>query len=178
VPALARSFFDLGSQQRIAAADVNGFVETIVDLRIGSGRAQHFLNRDPTRRQSAVPYRQGGLECSPKCVRGHDERGVNAWITCPSSTPSAAGTMARNKQQLQRLGAGALRRRDEPAASHGHVIGRIVRFVLTCRDAVAGSFASRLQHNLRGSAFGGAICVCDHAGSASPCRFSMVAWPI
>jgi hypothetical protein len=53
-------------------------------------------------------------------------------------------------------------------AKIGHMIDRIVRFVLTGRDAAAGSFASRLQHDLRGSAFGGAIGVRDHAGYRQP----------
>src|SRR5664279_1732368 len=53
-------------------------------------------------------------------------------------------------------------------AKIGHMIGRIVRLVLAGRDAVAGSFASRLQHILRGSAFGGAIGMCDHAGYRQP----------
>src|ERR1700733_15840623 len=50
----------------------------------------------------------------------------------------------------------------------GHMISGIVRLVLTGRDAVAGSFAFGLQHDLRGSAFGGAIGVRDHAGHRQP----------
>src|SRR5882757_5327380 len=46
----------------------------------------------------------------------------------------------------------------------GHMIGRIVGLVLTDRDPMAGGFALGLQHALRGSAFGGAIGVRDHAG--------------
>src|SRR5258705_4094525 len=53
-------------------------------------------------------------------------------------------------------------------AKIGHMIGSIVRLVLTGRDAVAGSFALGLQHGLRGSAFGGAIGVGNHAGHRQP----------
>src|ERR1017187_6537149 len=53
-------------------------------------------------------------------------------------------------------------------AKIGHMIGGIVRLVLTGRDAVAGSFAFGLQHDLRGSAFGGAIGVCNHSGHRQP----------
>src|SRR5580693_8638330 len=53
---------------------------------------------------------------------------------------------------------------DVDGAKIGHMIGRIIRLVLADRDAVAGGFASGLQHDLRGSAFGGAIGVRDHAG--------------
>ena len=53
-------------------------------------------------------------------------------------------------------------------AKIGHMIGSIVRFVLTRRDAAAGSFDSGLQHDLRGSAFGGAVGVRDHAGHRQP----------
>ena len=49
-------------------------------------------------------------------------------------------------------------------AKIGYMIGSIVRFVLAGRDAAAGSFAFGLQHDLRGSAFGGAIGMRDHAG--------------
>jgi hypothetical protein len=49
-------------------------------------------------------------------------------------------------------------------AKIGHMIGGIVRLILTDRDAVAGGFAPGLQHDLRGSAFGSAIGVRDHAG--------------
>src|ERR1700686_4260180 len=57
---------------------------------------------------------------------------------------------------------------DVDGAKIGHMIGRIIRLVLTDRDAVAGGFASRLQHDLRGSAFGGAIGMRDHAGHRQP----------
>src|ERR1700689_1351038 len=57
---------------------------------------------------------------------------------------------------------------DVDGAKIGHMIGRVVRLVLADRDAVAGSFASRLQHDLRGTAFGGAIGVRDHAGHRQP----------
>src|SRR5712664_4299035 len=53
-------------------------------------------------------------------------------------------------------------------AKIGHMIGSLVRVVLTGRDAAAGSFAFGLQHDLRGSAFGGAIGVRDHAGHRQP----------
>src|ERR1700688_3203388 len=49
-------------------------------------------------------------------------------------------------------------------AKIGHMIGGIVRLILTDRNAVAGGFAPGLQHDLRGSALGGAIGVRDHAG--------------
>src|SRR5258707_1688277 len=48
------------------------------------------------------------------------------------------------------------------------MIGGIVRLVLPGRDAVAGSFTFGLQHDLRGSACGGAIGVCHHAGHRQP----------
>src|SRR5471032_629885 len=54
------------------------------------------------------------------------------------------------------------------SAKIGDVIGSIVRLVLTGRYAAAGSFAFGLQHDLRGSAFGGAIGVRDHAGHRQP----------
>jgi hypothetical protein len=59
-------------------------------------------------------------------------------------------------------------RRHVDGAKIGHMIGRVVRLVLTDRDAVAGSFAFGLQHDLRGPAFGGAIGVRDHAGHRQP----------
>src|SRR6202790_2762293 len=49
-------------------------------------------------------------------------------------------------------------------AKIGDMIGRIIRRVLTGRDAAAGSFAPGFKHDLRGSAFGGTIGVRDHAG--------------
>lgn len=44
------------------------------------------------------------------------------------------------------------------------MIGGIVRFVLTGRDAAAGGFASHLQRGLRRAAFGGTIDMRDPAG--------------
>lgn len=61
-----------------------------------------------------------------------------------------------------------------PGAEIGDVIGRIVRLVLTGRDAAACGFASRLQHGLLSPAFGGAIGMRDLPATASPCQ----AWPI
>ena len=68
-------------------------------------------------------------------------------------------------------------RRHADGAKIGDMIGRIVRLVLTGRDAAAGGFASRLQHGLRSPAFGGAIGMRDPAFRQAM-RFSMVAWPI
>ena len=45
-------------------------------------------------------------------------------------------------------------RRHADGAKIGDMIGRIVRLVLTGRDASACGFASRLQHGLRSPAFG------------------------
>ena len=69
-------------------------------------------------------------------------------------------------------------RRHVDGAKIGHMIGGIVRLVLTGRDAVAGSFAFDLSmiSDARRSAVPLA-CVTMPA-TASPCRFSMVAWPI
>src|SRR5229473_4160346 len=55
-------------------------------------------------------------------------------------------------------------RRHADGAKVSHVIGGIVGFVLTDRDAAAGGFAPGLQHDLRGAALGGAISMRDHAG--------------
>src|SRR5467141_4035601 len=59
-------------------------------------------------------------------------------------------------------------RRHADGAKIGDMIGRIVRLVLTGCDAAACGFASRLQHGLRGSAFGGAIGMRDPAGHRQP----------
>ncbi len=59
-------------------------------------------------------------------------------------------------------------RRHVDGAKIGHMISRVVRLVLADRDAAAGSFASRLQHDLRGAALGGAIGMRDHAGHRQP----------
>ena len=59
-------------------------------------------------------------------------------------------------------------RRHADGAKIGDMIGGIVRLVFTGRDAAARSFASRLQHGLRGAAFGGAIGMRDHAGHRQP----------
>src|SRR5664279_3736177 len=70
-------------------------------------------------------------------------------------------------------------RRHSDGTKIGDMIGRIVCLVLTGRDAAACGFASRLQHGLRSPAFGSAIGMRDLSGyHHSPCRFSMVAWPI
>src|SRR4051812_35063218 len=59
-------------------------------------------------------------------------------------------------------------RRHADGAKIGDMIGRIVRLVLTGRDAAAYGFASRLQHGLRSPAFGGAIGMRDPAGHRQP----------
>src|SRR4030095_1356589 len=53
-------------------------------------------------------------------------------------------------------------------AKIGDMIGGIVRLVLTGGDAAACGFASRLQHDLRSPAFGGAIGMRDPAGHRPP----------
>src|SRR3954469_7095831 len=53
-------------------------------------------------------------------------------------------------------------------AKIGDMIGGIVRLVLTGGDAAACDFASRLQHDLRSPAFGGAIGMRDPAGHRQP----------
>src|SRR5690349_24281315 len=52
-------------------------------------------------------------------------------------------------------------RRHVDGAKIGHVIGRIVRLVLSDRDAAACGLASRLHHDLRGSSFSSAIGMRD-----------------
>jgi hypothetical protein len=59
-------------------------------------------------------------------------------------------------------------RRHTDGAKIGDMIGRIIRLVLTGRDAAACGFASRLQHGLRSPAFGGAIGMRDPAGYRQP----------
>src|SRR5215510_9263495 len=59
-------------------------------------------------------------------------------------------------------------RRHAHGAKIGDMISRIVRLVLTGRDAAACSFASRLQHGLRSPALGGAIGIRDPAGHRQP----------
>ena len=53
-------------------------------------------------------------------------------------------------------------------AKVGDMIGRIIGLVLTGGDAMAGSFASGLQHGLRGTTFGGAIGPRDQPATARP----------
>src|SRR5450756_2726618 len=57
---------------------------------------------------------------------------------------------------------------DVPGAKIGHMIGRVISFVLTGRNAAASVFAPGLEHDLRGAALGGAIGVRDHAGHRQP----------
>lgn len=59
-------------------------------------------------------------------------------------------------------------RRHADGAKIGDMIGRIVRLVLTGRDAAACGVASRLQHGLRSPAFGGAIGMRGPAGHRQP----------
>src|SRR3978361_1104106 len=59
-------------------------------------------------------------------------------------------------------------RRHADSTKIGDMIGGIVRFVLTGRNAAACGFASRLQHGLRSPAFGGAIGMRDLAGYRQP----------
>ncbi|WP_247409006.1 hypothetical protein [Bradyrhizobium sp. 150] len=55
-------------------------------------------------------------------------------------------------------------RRHADGAKIRDMIGGIVGLVLTDRDAMAGSFAFGLQHDLRGTALGSAIGMRDPAG--------------
>src|ERR1700709_2318581 len=59
-------------------------------------------------------------------------------------------------------------RRYADGAKIGDMIGGIVRLVLPGGDAATCGFASRLQHDLRSPAFGGAIGMRDPAGHRQP----------
>lgn len=59
------------------------------------------------------------------------------------------------------------------------MIGRVIGFVLTGGEAVADLLGPGLEHPLRGATLGGAAGKRDPMpATASPCRFSMVAWPM
>src|SRR5512133_2764485 len=86
------------------------------------------------------------------------------WMPCGSRVDGAVTVFAGFGDSL------VLRhmRRHADGTKIGDVIGRIVRLVLTGRDAAACGFASRLQHDLRSPAFGDAIGMRDPAGHRQP----------
>src|ERR1700680_4768454 len=59
-------------------------------------------------------------------------------------------------------------RRHVHGAKIGDMIGRVIRLVLTGRNAAAGSFAPGLEHDLRGAALSGAAGLRDNAGHRQP----------